>query len=252
MGESHWQVWKVPGLIMPTYDAVLSLHDVMPETLPQVEKILNYARGLNISPMPLLVVPGKEWQPGQIARLRKLAEAGHELAAHGWSHQAQRNKGVYHRLYAAVISRNVGEHLDLDSSAIRYLMECSHAWFVEHCLPAPSLYVPPAWALGSVSIKALQGLPFTHIETLRGILDLQSGRLHRLPVIGFEANSSFRAFVLGGCNSLQLTWCHLISRPVRIALHPNDFHLRLAIPLQEILQSSLRCMTYSDVVERGH
>ena len=197
--------------------------------------------------MPLLVVPGKEWLPSQLDLLRRLAEEGHELVAHGWDHRVRSNKGFYHRVYAAVLSRNAGEHLALDAGAIKILMEKSHAWFIENRLPAPSLYVPPAWALGPIPMKSLSNLPFTHIETLGGYLAPHTGSKYRIPVIGFEADCSVRAHALGGYNILQLNWCRLTSRPVRIALHPNDFHLPLAGQLRQVLQAPLRCMGYSDV-----
>ena len=124
------------------------MHDVMPETLSLVEDFLAFCSTHAIPPMTLLVVPGCDWRDEQLDRLRDLAGLGHELAAHGWLHRVGTPQSLYHRLHSTLLSRNVAEHLALDGESILALMRRSHAWFAEHDLPAPSLYVPPAWALG--------------------------------------------------------------------------------------------------------
>lgn len=220
---------------MAPKQAILSLHDVMPETLPEVEEVLAYARREGLPPMTLLIVPGRAWSTPHLDRLREWAGNGHELAAHGWRHEVTVRKTLYHRLHGALLSRNVAEHLSLDSREIFELMHRSHQWFVEKKLPLPSLYVPPAWALGHLEPDHLKHLPFEKIEVLRGFLFPASGRLLRLPMVGFEADTPGRALAVRAWNAFQRLQHHLSSRPLRIGLHPYDLNLNLERDLRNLL-----------------
>ena len=228
--------------------AVLSMHDVIPETLSLAEDFLTLCRSYTIPPMTLLVVPGCDWRDVQLDRLRELAGLGHELAAHGWLHRLGTPRGLYHRLHSALLSRNVAEHLALDCEGILALMRRSHAWFAEHNLPSPSLYVPPAWALGAVARHSLTSLNFERVEVLRGVLDLRTTHLHTLPLVGFEADSGFRAASLRLWNSSQIGMARISRRTLRIGVHPQDLNLRLGDSLRELLQEHWHFISYGDAL----
>jgi predicted deacetylase len=219
------------------WKAVLSLHDVMPETFDRMEEILHRLAETGFPPITLLVVPGRDWKEPQLRRLRELAGQGYALAAHGWHHEVDHPSGIYHRLHSALISRNVAEHLALDETGILELMERSAKWFPEQGLPMPDLYVPPAWALGKIRREALQGLPFRYIEVLRGFLDTRTGRLRGLPLVGFEVEDPWRKVFLSRWNRFQLLRARRSGNPVRIGLHPNDFHLLMARDLEALIQA---------------
>ena len=213
---------------------LVSIHDLMPETMGRVESILDWLEKSSIPPATLLIVPGRPWPPRGIDRLRQLAEAGHELAAHGWMHKTK-PRCVWHRIHAALISRNAAEHLDLDSAGIVSLMKQSHRWFSEQRLPEPSLYVPPAWALGKVNPWHLNELPYRQIETTSGLLqrDLKGGyKMQRLPLAGYEADTALRSGFLRKWNSWQAKSAERTNRPLRISLHPDDLNLRLRDQLE--------------------
>ena len=89
--------------------ALVSVHDVMPETLPQVERILTLLDAEGIAPVTLLVVPGTGWNNEGIERLRGYQARGCELAGHGWVHRVERITGFAHRVHSRVISRNSTE-----------------------------------------------------------------------------------------------------------------------------------------------
>lgn len=228
----------------PLTPALLSIHDVMPETLDRVERILDFCETADAGPVTLLVVPGRAWQANDIDRLRSWQQAGHELAAHGWHHRIPRYGGVYHQLHAALLSRNVAEHLALRPEEVEALMGRSQAWFATHDLPAPSLYVPPAWALGRLPAGAFSRLPFARIEVLRGLIELPAGRLDPLPLVGFEADTAWRAAILGGWNRLQQRRARMRRRPLRIGIHPDDPDLRLGRDLRELLGSPFDFRAY--------
>jgi len=233
-------------------NALISIHDVMPHTFERVERTLDWLAERKVPPVTLLVVPGRPWRPQQIERLRELAAAGHKLAAHGWHHET-RPRRLYHRLHAALISRHVAEHLDLDSQGILKLMQRSSNWFGENSLPRPFLYVPPAWALGPISKADLAQAPYRLIETTRGLIQLESNapsfpesenqtartdapitlKFQKLPLTGYEADTALRECFLRRWNDAQARAARCKNLPLRISIHPDDLDLRLADQMEQ-------------------
>lgn len=224
--------------------AIVSIHDVTPDTLGRVERIVEEVMAPGHRRITLLVVPGHDWDAAGIRRLLAWQDAGLELAAHGWSHRVDRVRGSYHRLHAALISRDAAEHLALDADGIAALMQRAHDWFVARGLEAPRTYVPPAWALGTIDRERLRQLPYSRIEVTRGLLDTVSGGLRPLPLVGFEADTAARAAFLRAWNRLQIGVARWSGRPLRIGIHPHDPELRLARDLYRLLDQSMQCESY--------
>lgn len=216
---------------------LLSVHDVMPETLAPVADILARLRRHRLPPATLLVVPGCRWHADELVQLRRWQLQGHELAAHGWRHRARNIRGLHHRLHAALISRDAAEHLALSADEIAELMRRAHDWFARNGLDAPELYVPPAWALGALPRTALRDLPYARVETTAGFIDAASGRLDPVPLVGFEADTKARAAALSAWNRGQLLLARSSGRPLRVGIHPQDFQLRLADALERLLSA---------------
>lgn len=261
--------------MFPIMKACLSIHDVMPHTLERVERILAWLQERGVPPVTLLVVPGHPWKVPQIERLRELAATGHELAAHGWQHETTPRR-LYHRLHAALISRKVAEHLDLDSQGILELMQRSQNWFAENQLPLPDFYVPPAWALGPITKADLTKAPYRLIETTRGLIHLQATRtveqnappapaqagdkigpirhrpedesravnFQKLPLTGYEADTAFRECFLRRWNASQARSAARSNRPLRISIHPDDLELRLADQLEQQINAAETFLPY--------
>lgn len=215
----------------PAVRALVSVHDVMPETLDPVARLLDLLDTEGVRPVTLLVVPGHDWQAAQIDQLRQWLARGHELAGHGWLHRVERPRGLYHRLHARFISRNVAEHLALDATGIAALIARNHAWFANHDLPAPSLYVPPAWAMGAIARRDLAALPFAHHEYLGGVLSARSGRFLPIPMLGYEADTPARAPIIRLWNHFNRQRAHA-NGWLRIGIHPLDLNLHLAEDLR--------------------
>ncbi|WP_376694104.1 DUF2334 domain-containing protein [Wenzhouxiangella sp. EGI_FJ10409] len=212
----------------------ISIHDVMPETLERVAEQLALIEHHCPGPVTLLVVPGRDWSSSAIERLRDWAAAGHALAGHGWTHRARHIRGIRHRLHSLFVSRDCAEHLALERDGIVELMTRNRRWFIEHGLPAPELYVPPAWALGRVRANDLKPTGFTRVETMSGYLDIASGAVRRSALVGFEAASAWQVPVLKASNAFN----RLLARrlPLRVALHPQDHRLPLAGDLEATLE----------------
>ncbi|MDN3516437.1 polysaccharide deacetylase family protein [Aquisalimonas lutea] len=218
--------------------SLISIHDVMPETLERVQALIDRVREHGHTAITLLVVPGRAWTPEQVRTLAQWHAAGMELAAHGWFHRVDAVRGLYHRIHAALISRDVAEHLARDEDGIVRLMRASAEWFPRNGLPAPATYVPPAWALGRIRRERLRELPYQRVEVLGGLLDTATGRVERLPLAGFEADSRPVAAFLRAWNAHQARRARASGRPLRIGIHPRDGELHLRTDLDRFLAAA--------------
>ena len=235
-----------PDTDYPQRQLLLSIHDVMPDTLDDVEQILSELAGPGYRTVMLLVIPGSGWTPASLQRLRTLSAQGAEFAGHGWQHVVDNIRGLRHRVHSLLISRNVAEHLALSPSQIRSLVQRCHDWFAANDLPEPLLYVPPAWAMGRVSRDDLDRLPFEQYETFSGIYDSGTGTFRRTAMVGFEADTAFRALSCRVWNRWNLLAAGT-SKPVRVAIHPGDFGLLLAGDLRRFLEHGGQALSYRDI-----
>lgn len=226
--------------------ALISIHDVMPNTMTEVAEILEICYSLRIKLVTLLVVPGLNWQPEQIDQLRKWEKSNCELAAHGWVHRCSSKKSLWHHLHSLILSRNVAEHLSLKSIDITELMYKSSNWFIENGFNQPSLYVPPAWALGKISKSAIRASKYSQVETISGVIFTKHGLKMRLPLVGFEADTFTRELALRFLNGLSLRIP--TTRPLRVSIHPYDHKLRLSEYLQTVLKNCTQTLSYSDIL----
>lgn len=217
----------------------------MPETLAQTGNILERLHSAGLGLATLLVVPGRDWQPGDLDELRRFCEAGAELAGHGWSHRADPPRDWPHRLHSLLISRNAAEHLSLTAADTVALIRRCHGWFAEHGLPQPDLYVPPAWAMGRVSRTQLEQLPFSRYETLAGVYDAPARRFIRSPMVGYETDTWLRALPVRAWNALNRAAAGR-RRPLRVAIHPQDFELKLAGDLERLIAAGGRALSYRE------
>tara|TARA_B100001939_G_C16943963_1_gene619446 strand:+ start:3352 stop:4041 length:690 start_codon:yes stop_codon:yes gene_type:complete len=225
--------------------ALVSIHDVMPNTINEVAELLEICRSFGLRRVTLLVVPGLDWQPAQINQLRQWQKRGYELAAHGWVHRCVSKKTFWHLLHGLILSRDVAEHLSLNSNEIVDIMQKSCNWFIENGFDQPSLYVPPAWALGSISKRGLRSCGYTWVETLSGVVFPETGQIRRLPLVGFEADTFTRELALRVLNYVVL-WMPT-NKPLRISIHPYDHKLRMGKSLPAILQRCTQTLSYSEI-----
>jgi uncharacterized protein len=235
--------------------AILSIHDLMPESRPAISAMLTQlfvsVPALRPKHITLLVVPGKQWSADDLAWLQRLAAAGHPLAGHGWSHRAVLNRSLLHRLHSLLLSRDAAEHLSRPPHELTALVLRCHAWFVEHDLPVGPLYVPPAWAVGRLGAADQQVLPFALMETLSGVTRLRDQHHQRLPLTGYEADSAIRAMFLSASNQFNVALASRTGGMLRIGLHPFDLQYRLAEQLIADLRRVTQFCDYSALLQRG-
>jgi hypothetical protein len=226
---------------------VWSVHDVTPSTLDRAAEIVDLLVASGAGSLAVLVVPDGEWTDDQIATLRGWEQGGHVLAAHGWSHHAVPPRGLYHRLHSTLLSRDAAEHLGRARESVLDIVRGGQAWFARAGLQPPSLYVPPAWALGALPLSAFDGTPFRWVETLSGIYDTRARRWHHLPLVGFEADTDFRARSLRMLNAANLALGTALRRPVRAGVHPNDLSLLLARETRALIRSRHRAVSLTEL-----
>ncbi|MFW5908534.1 MAG: polysaccharide deacetylase family protein [Desulfosalsimonas sp.] len=224
--------------------AVVSVHDVMPETFVRVKQIIRMLEKMTVFPVALLVVPGRQWSKTDINYLKSLQAAGYELAGHGWQHRSLKKTYNWHRLHGMLISRNEAEHLSLSTKAIAERIHACFRWFDAAGLAAPTLYVPPAWAMGKMPKKLLSTMPFRLYETQWGIYNAFAGISFRMPLAGYMADTCLRAKTLKINNLINRC---LFFAPLRIAIHPNDLCLPMARDLKLHLAKVHRFLSYSDL-----
>ena len=217
---------------------LFTIHDVLPETLDDILEVIRVMDSCGLPPAPILVSPGCGWADEQVETLQTLARNGHELVGHGWIHQVQKIRGVRHRIHSLLLSRNAAEHLAMSTEDLENMLRRCHAWFPEHDLPAPTMYVPPAWGLGKLPRQTMRKLPFRHYETLTGIYDSETDIFTRLPLVGFEADTVARALGLTLFNTVNTTLARIMGKPLRVAIHPRDLQLKLGKKLRKLLAAS--------------
>jgi len=139
-----------------------------------------------------------------------------------------------------VISNRAAEHLAQEASGVEAIIQRCYEWFGDNALPVPAFYVPPAWALGPIGRARLKQLPFRFYETLIGVYDAGEARLHRLPLLGFEADRPWRARALRLNNHVQRRWASWRGR-WRVAIHPQDLKGPLAIDLLREINALTIC-----------
>jgi predicted deacetylase len=216
--------------------AIISIHDVMPDTLSRVESMLT--NHLSLFPpeyIVLLVVPGLDWSEEQLDRLRILQQQGYEFAGHGWQHETDGIDGILHSIHSRLISRNAAEHLSYSNEELIKLVTENYRWFARQGFRSPEFYVPPAWALGALTKSDLRLLPFKAYETTLGIGQQPEYQPKWLPLLGFEADTRLRALFLKLWNMLNLNLAVMARRPVRLSIHPYDFEYLISDQLIAIL-----------------
>ncbi|MBT8143813.1 MAG: polysaccharide deacetylase family protein [Gammaproteobacteria bacterium] len=229
---------------MPDPVWLVSVHDLMPAKMPAVERVVDLLDEHNIAPLTLLVVPGHDWTARQLDWLRSRVARGDALAGHGWAHQAGAVRNLYDRLHRQVFSRGVAEHLALDGTAIAELMCRCHDWFPAHDLPLPEIYVPPAWAMGDIAREKLgTEVPFRLYETLSGFYDAEQRKHTRIPLLGFEADTGFRALSVRLSNTAN-QWLGRLTGQLRVAIHPDDLELKLGDDLRRLVATPASCGAY--------
>jgi hypothetical protein len=88
--------------------------------------------------------------------------------------------------------------------------------------------------MGPLQPRSLPTLPFAWYEILTGVREAATGRLRRIPMLGYEADTGLRAPIVRLWNALNRRQA-LRTGWLRIGIHPGD----LGLPLADDLRADL-------------
>lgn len=208
---------------------IVSFHDLSPHCRETCRQFLSEVQEIGIDRVSLLVAP--RWHGGEaftkdpsfVEWLRSLAESGHELCLHGYTHRAERvTGGPIARAMGRVYTASEGEFYQIDRTEARKRIEAGIELFQNAGLPM-SGFTPPAWLLSAEGREVLREKGILYTTYLHRVENLVSGTQTYAPTLVFSSRSPWRRVV-------SLAWVrlwYLINRrtPVlRLAVHPNDLN----------------------------
>ncbi|HEU5332899.1 MAG TPA: DUF2334 domain-containing protein [Actinocrinis sp.] len=253
---------------------VVSIHDVAPATLAQTRRWLADLDGFGI-PGVLLAVPGP-WRGTPLAAspelaglLRDAAAAGHEIALHGWSHEARPGPDgggrALRRWSGGIAARGAAEFWTLGRDEARTRLEqglgtlAAAGLSVEGFVPPGYLASPGARAaLAASGLRYWTGHFFVH-ELATGTRMLAPSVSHRPALVdGVVSRAPGRPVLERAGQALIGGASRLLPRPgcpLRLALHPDDLGrpgLRETMlrAIERALGAGARATTYSGLLER--
>lgn len=209
---------------------LLSIHDVTPGTVAQVETLhAHLCEHAQAPSLALLVVP-HHWNSVPIAQdsgfkawLRARHAAGDEIILHGWSHRDDTDpRGWLAQFKARAMTAREGEFLSLEGvDALRRLRD-GRALLEDIIGSAVPGFVAPAWLYGDGAHAALAQARFDFAEDHFRVWAPQTGKiLARGPVITWASRSPSR---MRSSLAFATAARTLLARAatVRIGVHPGD------------------------------
>jgi len=209
---------------------LVSIHDVGPRFEGQVDALADrLAHLVGSQRFAMLVVPD-HWGEAPLAanksyqaKLRRWAEGGVEMFAHGWYHRDDsRHAGRVASLKARHMTAGEGEFLGLPyAEALRRMQDARQ--LIEDCIGRPVVgFVAPAWLYGDGARAALAEAGFRLAEDHMRVWRPADGRVvARGPVITWASRSRPRiasSLIVAALARRGLKR----QRTVRIAVHPGD------------------------------
>lgn len=200
------------------------IHDVAPATQAACERLLSALHAIGDIPVTLLAVPryhGGEREPAFERWLRGRADAGDEVALHGYTHlDSSATRGGFDFIRRRIYTRGEGEFWGLSENDATRRIQAGSAWLASLGL-APTGFVAPAWLLGAPAWAALLRQPFDYTCTLRRFTILPENRSIDCQAQVYSHSTAWR-------RALSLLWNATLARlqsgraVVRLELHPGD------------------------------
>jgi hypothetical protein len=237
---------------------LVSIHDVAPGFLADVQELWHICRSLELVPA-LLVVPHWHGQtpleacPNTIEWTRWCQRAGADILLHGERHdEVGLPRGVGEWMHAIGRTDSEGEFLTLGATAARMRIDRGLETLRRLHLDAVG-FVPPAWLARDDLRYAVRdaGLPLTE-DASAVWLTRRNIRLTS-PVIRWSARAAWRA----EASAMLADWRTRVTADplLRVALHPRDLHHRTT--RDSLLRTLTQCRrlrlptTYAMVVRHG-
>jgi predicted deacetylase len=250
---------------------VVSIHDVAPATLAETRRWLADLDCFGI-PGVLLAIPGP-WRgtaltdaPELVGLLRGAVATGHEIALHGWSHEAQPSTGgAIRRWTGGVAARGAGEFWTLDEAAALDRIERGRQVLLDAGLGVTG-FVPPGYLASPGARVALARCGLRYWTSHFAVHDLKrGGRIfapsvsHRPAASGGLVSAAPERPLLERTGELLIggasRWLPRTGYPLRLALHPDDLHrpgLRDVTlrAIERAMGAGAQATTYSRLLDR--
>ena len=209
---------------------LVSIHDVGPRFEAQVDALADrLTRLIGSQRFAMLVVPD-HWGEAPLAankryqvKLRRWAEVGVEMFAHGWFHRDDsRHAGRVASFKARHMTAGEGEFLGLShAEALRRMRDGRQ--LIEDCIGRPVAgFVAPAWLYGDGARAALAEAGFALAEDHMRVWRPDTGAtLARGPVITWASRTRLRSASSVAFAALARVALQPLAT-VRIAVHPGD------------------------------
>lgn len=239
---------------------VVSVHDVAPASFAASLGWVGELDRLGIC-ATLLVIPGP-WRGESLQAgtaftswLRTARANGHEIAQHGWSHEAVAGDcSRLRRLAGRVMARGCEEFWSLSADEAAARLVRGRVALDVAGFPVEG-FTPPGWLASPEATLAMAACGFRYTTTHTALHDLVSDQRHRAIAFCHRPGGHLEA---AGANLMTTAARHLPGggHSLRIALHPDEFtrpHLRRASldAITSAVVAGARPLTYIDVAGRG-
>lgn len=265
--ESVIRTRDAPSVRRPPVDEpplVVSIHDVAPATVAETRNWLADLDGLGVR-ATLLIVPGP-WRGADLAgapeygaELRRAADAGHELALHGWCHTAQPGGARSRRWSGRIAARGAGEFWTLDAAEARARIDRGVA-ALRLVGIEPEGFVPPGYLASPGTRQALAASGLRYWTSHFAVHDLGAGVRHTVVALSHRPATEADGRPFGERSGSYLIehsphWFTRRGRPLRLALHPDDLRrpgLRDTTlrAIGRALELGAHAMTYRELLAR--
>lgn len=212
----------------------VSLHDVAPPFADETEAALRLCAEHGLKPA-LLVVPDHHERaplaesPAFCDRLRELADQGHEIYLHGYTHRAspraEQASRARHFFRQKVVSAGEAEFASIDArEGTERLARGLELLRETLALPVHG-FVAPAWSFQPWLLPMLAQHGVAYTEDHLYVYDPETGRKRASLVLNFASRSRSRI----ATTSLYCRAARPLATvlPARIALHPGDMRVAL-------------------------
>ncbi len=205
----------------------VSIHDVSPRWRDEVETAIGWCRDVGVKP-GLLVVPDFHHRfplgedPAYCARIRALADEGHELFLHGYHHLSPQGEGVGHFVAQRVVSAGEAEFAAYEAREGEALLDRGLDLFRSLGFAIKG-FVPPAWARRAWLMPALRARGIDYVEDqLFAYRPVHEERVFA-PAINFASRTLGRRVSSVAYARVARNW-RRVGFGVRVAIHPADLH----------------------------
>lgn len=240
---------------------VVSIHDVSPHTRAATTRLLSHLKSVGVDRSSLLVVPnyhhhGHFLEDGEFRKwLTALALEGHEVVAHGYFHQRERQTGesLRAKLTTRFYTKDEGEFFDLRETEALTLLWKAKSEFAEAGW-RPSGFIAPAWLLGTGAERAARSAGFQYTTRLGHVSRLDGSATWPSQSLVWSVRSGWR-------RAMSLVWNGLLFHRLRdnplmrIGVHPPDLtHPVILGQILELTRRGLadrRAATYEEWVARA-